>query len=565
MIHLDGSTLEGGGQLVRNALALSALAARPVTINNIRGKRNGPRGLRRSHAAAIQFLAEVCRGRLVGATVGSSEVTFYPPGTEETLPNPGMGEDEKVLSALQRSLRLYPLPIASSIQSEYQIRLTTPGSIFLIFQALYPYLVHAGASLHSKGESVADVSASQVIRLTITGGTNISFSPSFDYVSQVLIPNFSKLGLPRLSVKLNRRGWSSGAVQIGSVSFEIEPLAITSVRKGMAGLSDTREASQYGMDYLKQGKSTGDTESDNLRETNLSSIFPPRFPRIRLDNLDPGYITRVDITVLAPDISLQQAASFKHSKQAHQRTRTKGKYGQQRTQSFGKNHYKRTTLLEPEIEAGESELLEPWPDGGRELDDSSGRQPIRAFLEDAAIKSVTQALRPFSDYHTRATKKSAQGETPVVKIHTTEPTYDPSHIYILLVAHTSTGFRLGRGKLYSDYQSKEKTTTKGRDTNLNPVKNIKAMLQGIVTECVADVMEEFPAMSDAGRQDVPGNKTKGCLDTFMRDQVVIFQALGELGEEEEDGKSGHRTEEQGLSLHTLTAMWVCEQILGVRV
>ncbi|OJD18207.1 hypothetical protein AJ78_01765 [Emergomyces pasteurianus Ep9510] len=564
MLYLDGSALEGGGQLVRNAVALSALTGRPVTINNIRGKRNGPKGLRRSHTAAIQFLAEVCRGRIDGATVGSSEITFYPRDTgEDGLPSSGMGEDE-LLSALQRKSSLYPLPLASPIQSEYNICLTTPGSIFLIFQALYPYLVYAGAGLHSKGETAGGSSASQVIRLKITGGTNISFSPSFDYVYQVLIPNFAKLGLPRLSVKLNRRGWSTGAVQIGSVSFEIEPLPIAEVREGMAGPSDTKEAFQYD---LKQGKATKNPESDTSKQKDLSTIPPPRFPRIRLENLDPGYITCVDITVLAPDTTLHQAAPFKHSKhskQAHQRTRTKAKYGQRGTKQFENNYYKRTTLLDPELDVEELEVPGPSPSGAGELYDSPGQaQSIRAFLEDTAIKSVTRALRVFSDNNPRATRQpSPPWETPIVKIHTTEPTDDPLHIYILLVAHTSTGFRLGGGQLYSDYRSKEKNKN-CRDTRSE--QNMGAVLQGMVNDCVAGVMREFPAMSDTALKDVPGNGPKGCLDTYMRDQVVVFQALGELSEEGENGKSGNQTEEQGLSLHTLTAMWVCEQILGVKV
>ncbi|PGH34051.1 hypothetical protein GX50_03107 [[Emmonsia] crescens] len=551
MLHLDGSTLEGGGQLVRNALALSALTGRPVTINNIRGKRNGPRGLRRSHTAAIQFLAEVCGGRIVGATVGSSEITFYPRDAEDALLNGGMGEDE------QRRPRLHPLPLASPIQSEYDIRLTTPGSIFLIFQALYPYLVYAGASLHSKGEGVGGSSASQVIKLNITGGTNISFSPSYDYVSQVLIPNFETLGLPRLSVKLNRRGWSSGAVQVGSVSFEIEPFGISSVRGVTAGLSDTKGVGQYGMDCLKQGEIAGDPGSESSRP-----VFPPTFPRISLEILDPGFITGVDITVLAPDTTLHQAAAFKHSNRAHQRTRKNRNYSQHGTKRPEKHHYKRTTLSKPEFDVEESEVLEPSPSGGKGLYASPGLQSIRGFLEDAAIKSVTSALRVF-DNNPRATKQPSLHETPSVKIHTTEPTDDPSHIYVLLVAHTSTGFRLGGGKLYSEYQSKEKYK-ECRGTN--PEKNMEALLRGMVNECVAGLMREFPIMSDAGPKDVPRKGTKGCLDTFMRDQVVVFQALGELDEEKwESRKSGSQTEEQGLSLHTLTAMWVCERVLGVRM
>ncbi|EER36577.1 RNA 3'-terminal phosphate cyclase [Histoplasma capsulatum H143] len=531
MLHLDGSNLEGGGQLVRNALTLSALTGRPVTISNIRGKRKGPRGLRRSHTAAIQFLAEVCGARIVGATVGSSEITFYPRDTENALLNGGTGGDESP-SVLQVRARLHRNPLTSPVQSEYNIRLTTPGSIFLIFQALYPYLMYAGARLHTQGEGVSVIPASRVIKLNITGGTNISFSPTYDYVSQVLIPTFAKLGLPSLSVKLNCRGWSTGTVQIGSVSFEIEPLAISSVRRVPAG------------------------------QTESSCFLPVRYPRISLENLDPGYITRVDITVLAPDTTLRQTATLRHSKKTHHRSHKNRKHRQHFTSHPENQPFKRTTFSESEFDVEESKGLEPSSSGGRGLYDSPSLQSIRSFLEDATMKSVTRSLRVFSDNNAVATKQPSADETPVVRIHTTEPTYDPSHIYILLVAHTSTGFRLGRGQLYSEYQPKERNK---ESCFPNAEAHLETLLYGMVNECVAGLMEEFTTVTDEEPNDVPKKGTKGCLDTFMRDQVVVFQALGELDEEGKGCKSGNQTEEPGLSLHSLTAMWVCERILGVKM
>jgi RNA 3'-terminal phosphate cyclase (ATP) len=44
IIELDGRTGEGGGQLVRIACALAAVATQPVRITNVRGNREGPRG-----------------------------------------------------------------------------------------------------------------------------------------------------------------------------------------------------------------------------------------------------------------------------------------------------------------------------------------------------------------------------------------------------------------------------------------------------------------------------------------------------------------------------------------
>lgn len=42
MIEIDGSFGEGGGQILRTSVALSAVTLRPVRIYNIRAKRKNP-------------------------------------------------------------------------------------------------------------------------------------------------------------------------------------------------------------------------------------------------------------------------------------------------------------------------------------------------------------------------------------------------------------------------------------------------------------------------------------------------------------------------------------------
>jgi RNA 3'-terminal phosphate cyclase (ATP) len=44
MVKLDGRTGEGGGQVVRVAVALAALTGTPLRIDNVRGNRPGKRG-----------------------------------------------------------------------------------------------------------------------------------------------------------------------------------------------------------------------------------------------------------------------------------------------------------------------------------------------------------------------------------------------------------------------------------------------------------------------------------------------------------------------------------------
>ncbi len=137
------------------------------------------------------------------------------------------------------------------------------------------------------------------------------------------------------------------------------------------------------------------------------------------------------------------------------------------------------------------------------------------------------------------------------------------------MAHTSTGFRLGRDVLYTTFEGKH-ANGKGRSNGgKKPAASempgrIHTAIQKMVSQCVADLRQEV--------QNVDGRTkraARGSLDTYMRDQVIVFEALGKLGVNE-DARDPSATpvaseEEEDLSLHARTAMWVCEQVLGVRV
>jgi hypothetical protein len=77
-IHLEGTTLEGGGQLVRLALSISALTGTPIRITNIRGNRSGGGGLKQQHLTALEWLSKACNARVEGALKKSRTLVFEP-------------------------------------------------------------------------------------------------------------------------------------------------------------------------------------------------------------------------------------------------------------------------------------------------------------------------------------------------------------------------------------------------------------------------------------------------------------------------------------------------------
>jgi len=77
VVEIDGSYGEGGGQIVRTACSLAAVAQKPCHILNIRQARRQP-GLRPQHLASVHALAKLCGASLKGDEVDSREILFCP-------------------------------------------------------------------------------------------------------------------------------------------------------------------------------------------------------------------------------------------------------------------------------------------------------------------------------------------------------------------------------------------------------------------------------------------------------------------------------------------------------
>lgn len=220
-IHLDGTTLEGGGQLLRLALSLSSLTQIPIHVTDVRGKRPGRvSGLKASHLAGVKWLADATAATTEGMEVQSRQLLFRPSrmGAETRISTGHNGnisrkEDEKegVWEDIFDDGKL--------VRRQSHIPMSSPGSILLVLQAILPYL------LLSNSSNVEGQNTVVPLRITIEGGTNVSSSPSIEYVSQVLLPMLSlKLGIPPITTMLHKRGWSTGRGEIGSVTFDVEPL-----------------------------------------------------------------------------------------------------------------------------------------------------------------------------------------------------------------------------------------------------------------------------------------------------------------------------------------------------
>lgn len=172
MISIDGSRGEGGGQILRTALALSAFLGEDTRISNIRAGRPNP-GLAPQHVTCIEAVAALCDAEVEGVEIGSKEISFVP----------------GVVTG-----------------GEFEFDVGTAGSVSLVLTACI----------------IPALGAKRDTRIIIRGGTDVNWSPSVDYIQLVHFP-VAKLFGASMHLRVQARGfYPEGG---GEAEIEIAPSA----------------------------------------------------------------------------------------------------------------------------------------------------------------------------------------------------------------------------------------------------------------------------------------------------------------------------------------------------
>lgn len=170
MITIDGSIGEGGGHVLRTALAASLVTTQPFTLTNACDGKQKP-GLRRHHIAAIRAAASICDAKVDGDSCGSRVLTFEP--------GPVRG-------------------------GKYHFGVGLGKSVVQVIQVVLPAL------------ALAD----EPSFLTADGGTHGLLAPCFDFFQNVYLKTLARMGIVT-AARLTRRGFDN--IGGGHVELDIHP------------------------------------------------------------------------------------------------------------------------------------------------------------------------------------------------------------------------------------------------------------------------------------------------------------------------------------------------------
>ncbi len=231
--------LEGGGQIVRTAVALAALLGKEVKVTRIRDKRPKP-GLQAQHVTAVKAVAGICQAETEGLAPGSRELLFKP---------------------------------RAHLGGRFSFDVGTAGSIPLILQAVMPSAAYAPNR----------------VEFELTGGTDVPWSPTIDYVRLTELPILRLFGYRDALIVHQRGHYPKGG---GHITMTVDPsnelkavqLAERGARTECEGISHCvklpSHVAQRQADSAKEKLKAGGVDSVNI----ATETYPPSKDR----HLGPG-------------------------------------------------------------------------------------------------------------------------------------------------------------------------------------------------------------------------------------------------------------------------------------
>ncbi len=184
VVEINGSVLEGGGQILRSAIAFAAVLGEHVVVNEIRAKRKIP-GLRPQHLHGILAIKNLTNAQVKGAHEGSTRIEFLP---------------------------------LNRIGGDIHVNIGTAGAITLVLQAVM----------------IVAPFCERPVKATLIGGTNVAWSPPIDYLQAIFLPRLKQMGYVG-SLETTKRGYyPRGGGEVNAVIspvIRLVPLTLGEVKE----------------------------------------------------------------------------------------------------------------------------------------------------------------------------------------------------------------------------------------------------------------------------------------------------------------------------------------------